>query len=137
MIACNGIIHGIDHIMFPVSLGKSKTTKSPTKSPTKDPTPSPTKSPVKGPTTAPTPDEGGKKCDPNIAGQCFTNGKYTGSDCKNVKLGGSRPDFRCVGPAPAPVPKKPIKCHTDHNPTYTPECPSGYTCEPIHHQITD
>ena len=76
-----------------------------------------------------------KKCDPNIAGQCFTNGKYTGSDCKNVKLGGSRPDFRCVGPAPAP--KKPIKCHTDHNPTYTPECPSGYTCEPIHGQITD
>ena len=100
-----------------------------------------------------------KKCDPNIAGQCFTNGKYTGSDCKNVKLGGSRPDYRCVGPAddddydnnkdddydydddyddddddddaPAPAPKKPIKCHTDQNPTYTPECPSGYTCEPI------
>merc|ERR1712157_13415 len=31
-----------------------------------------------------------------------------------------------MGPAPTP-----IQCHTDHNPTYTPECPSGYTCEAI------
>ena len=74
-----------------------------------------------------------KKCDPDIAGQCFTNGKYTGSDCKLFKLGGKHPDYRCTDPTPAP--EKPIKCHTDHNSTYTPECPSGYTCEPD--DITD
>jgi len=138
MIACNGIIHGIDHIMFPVSLGKSKTTKSPAKSPTKDPTPSPTKSPVKGPTTAPTPDEGGKKCDPNIAGQCFTNGKYTGSDCKNVRIGGT-PEYRCVAPAPtaAPTPEEIVSCMdpAKHNPTTTPQCinvgSGGYTCKNV------
>ena len=120
MIACNGIIHGIDHIMFPVALDKSKTTKLPTKSPTKDPTPSPTKSPVKGP-TAPTADEGGKKCDPNIVGQCFTNGKYTGSDCQNTRLGGT-PDYRCVGPAPtaAPTPKQPTAAPTTKKPTFSP-----------------
>merc|ERR1712107_814490 len=49
------------------------------------------------------------------------------------RLGGNKPDYRCVGPAPtpAPTPEEPIKCHTDHNPTYTPECPSGYTCQAV------
>ena len=70
----------------------------------------------------------GKKCDPDIAGQCFTNGKYTGSDCKLFKLGESHPDYRCTDPTPAPEPKK---CHTNHNPTTTPECPSGYTCQAL------
>ena len=73
----------------------------------------------------------GKTCDPEIAGQCFTNGKYTGSDCKLFKLGESHPDYRCTDPTPAPEPKK---CHTNHNPTYTPECPSGYICQALRGQ---
>ena len=74
----------------------------------------------------------GKTCDPNIAGQCFSEGNnYM---CENVRLGGNHLDYRCVDtttPAPTPSPEKYIKCHTNHNPTYTPECPSGYTCEAI------
>ena len=70
----------------------------------------------------------GKTCDPDIAGQCFTNGIYTGSDCKLFKLGGSHSDYRCTDPTPAPTPKK---CNPNQNPTYTPECPSGFTCEAL------
>ena len=59
----------------------------------------------------------GKTCDPDIAGQCFTNGIYTGSDCKLFKLGGSHPDYRCT--APTPPPKEP-KC--------TRQCSTGKPC---------
>ena len=76
----------------------------------------------------------GKKCqDPTkynktYTPQCLELGK--GFACKNARLGGTHPDFRCVGP-PTPPPEKAKQCHTDHNPTYTPECPSGTTCKAI------
>lgn len=76
----------------------------------------------------------GKKCqDPTkynktYTPQCLELGK--GFACKNARLGGTHPDFRCVGP-PTPPPAKAKQCHTDHNPTYTPECPSGTTCKAI------
>ena len=34
-------------------------------------------------------------------------------------------------PAPAPPAPEPKKCNPNQNPTYTPECPSGFTCKAI------
>ena len=68
-----------------------------------------------------------KKCDPNLGGQCFSLGKdYT---CKNSRVRGERPDYRCVEPAPvpaptpAPAPAPAPKCGLN------PACPTGEVCK--------
>jgi hypothetical protein len=75
-----------------------------------------------------------EKCDHNYGGQCFHLGKDF--ECQNTaKALGANPDYRCVNtkPAPAPAPPAPAakKCNPNQNPTYTPECPSGFTCKAI------
>jgi len=78
----------------------------------------------------------GEKCDPNYGGQCFHLGKDFA--CQNTVGFGGTPDYRCVNtkPAPAPAPPapapaKPKTCNPNQNPTYTPECPRGFTCKAI------
>ena len=75
----------------------------------------------------------GEKCDPNYGGQCFHLGKDF--KCQNTVGFGATPDYRCVNtkpaPAPAPPAPKPKNCNPNQNPTYTPECPSGFTCKAI------
>ena len=48
--------------------------------------------------------------------------------CKKNMLGSKHLDYQCVRPESQPKPKK---YHTDHNQTYTPECPSRYTDEKL------
>ena len=89
------------------------------------------------PTSAPTPAAPVSCQDPSKYNKTFTpqcidvgSGGYT---CQNVRLGGT-PEYRCVAPpAPtaAPTSQQAIPCHTNHNPTTTPECPSGYTCQAL------
>ena len=88
------------------------------------------------PTAAPTPAAPVSCQDPSTYNKTFTpqcinvgSGGYT---CKNVRLGGDAL-YQCVPPPPtaAPTSQETIPCHTNHNPTTTPECPSGYTCEAL------
>ena len=92
--------------------------------------------PTSAPTAPPTPDRGvsctdPSKYNPTYTPQCINvgSGGYT---CRNVRYGGT-PEYRCVPPPPtaAPTSQKTIPCHTNHNPTTTPECPSGYTCQAL------
>ena len=68
---------------------------------------------------------------PTYTPQCINvgSGGYT---CENVRNGGIA-QYRCVAPPPtaAPTSQETIPCHTNHNPTTTPECPSGYTCQAL------
>ena len=91
--------------------------------------------PTPAPTTAPTPAAPVSCQDPSTYNKTYTpqcinvgSGGYT---CKNVRLGGDAL-YQCVPPPPtaAPNSQRPIPCHY-HNPTTTPECPTGYTCQAL------
>ena len=55
----------------------------------------------------------GEKCNPNYGGQCFHLGKDF--KCQNTRLGGNKPDYRCINTKPTPTPgppahAKPVTC---------------------------